>query len=177
VGDLMRQLHWYLARLSDKVGLVAGLACLLLLVIVFYAFYLLIPAQQKLQDLELQLETMPPAQHVIYAYESPSEQFFSEIPHIDDVTARIETMFNVAKEQGIVINEVVYKDEQRPGEDIVHYTMNFSISESYPVTKKFIVNTLAELPYLALEQLTFERDETNKNKISTHVQFALYLVR
>jgi len=172
----MNKLQWLFARMADRVGLFAGLAWLLLLAIIVYVFYVFLPAQQRLLVLEQQSLAIPKTQQVVYAYESPSEQFFAKIPHINTVTERIQTLFDVANKEDIVINEVIYKDEQRPGERVVRYTMNFSVIASYPVIKTFIVDTLAALPYLALEKLTFERDDIESNIVSAHLQFTLYMV-
>jgi len=173
----MARLQWLLVRTGDKIGFSAGLVWLLLLGGALYIVMVFLPAQQQLTQLEQQLSVTPKVQRVVYTYKSPSEQFFANVPQIDDVTTSIQAVFDVAKQQHIIINEVVYKDEQKAGESIVRYSMSFSVIASYPEIKAFIVNTLATLPYLALEQLTFERDETNPNSISSHLQFTLYLVR
>lgn len=173
----MARLQWLLARMADKIGFVAGLAWLLLFGGTFYIVMVFLPAQQQLIQLEQELLAIPKAQQVVYVYKSPSEQFFANVPQSDNVTTSIQTLFDVAKQQRISIDEVVYKDEQRAGESVVRYSMSFSVVASYPVIKAFVVETLAALPYLALEQLTFERDETHPNRISSHLQFTLYMVR
>jgi len=173
----MRQLQWLLARTADKIGYTAALAWLLLIAIIAYAFYVFFPGQQSLLALEQKLQDIPPSQQVVYAYVSPSEHFFSKIPPVEQVTTSIQTLFDIAKKQRISINEVVYKDEQRPGEDIVRYSMSFSIVAAYPVIKTFVIDTLAALPYLALEQMSFERQQADSKMVSAHLQFTLYLVR
>lgn len=172
----MGKLQWFFTRIAEKVGLIAGLAWLLLIAIALYSFYIFLPVQQKLNLLEQQLEDIPVAEHVVYAYISPSEDFFSKIPHLDSVALSIKTIFKAAKKQNITINEVAYKDEQRLGESLVRYSMSFSIAASYPETKMFVTNALAALPYLSLEQLTFERDDLGSNNVMSHIRFTLYLV-
>jgi len=177
MASLMVKLQWIVIRIADKVGLAAGMAWLLLLAIVLYLLYVFLPVQQQLQLLEQQALETPKVQQVVYVYTSPSEQLFSKIPAINMLTTRIQSIFDLAKKQGIEINEVAYKDEKKLGETVVRYTMNFSIAASYPMIKAFIVDTLATLPYVALEKLTFERDGHNVNRISARLQFTLYLVR
>lgn len=172
----MKKVQWFFARAFDKVGIAAGFAWTLLFAILVYVIYILLPAQQKLESLEQKLQEMPPTEKVVYTYESPSDQFFKGVPSFDSVTTNIQTIFDEAKKQRIGINEVVYKDVQRPGEHIIRYTMSFSIVAPYPKVKAFIINSLSTLPYLALDQLTFERDKANKNIVTSHLRFTFYMV-
>ena len=126
----MARLQWLLIRAADKVGFIAGLVWLLLFGGAFYIVMVFLPAQQQLIQLEQELSAIPKAQQVVYVYKSPSEQFFTAVPKIDDVTTRIQAVFDVAKQQRVSIDEVVYKDGQRAGESVVRYRMSFSVVAS-----------------------------------------------
>ena len=172
----MNKVQWFFVRATEKVGIAAGFAWFILLLIVAYVISVFVPAQQKLESLEKQLQEIPPTEKVVYVYESPSDQFFRDVPDFNSVTTSIQTIFDEAKKQRIDINEVVYKDVQRSGEHIIRYTMSFSVVASYPKVKDFILNSLSSLPYLALEQLTFERDKVNKNMVTSYLRFTLYVM-
>ena len=55
--------------------------------------------------------------------------------------------------------------------------MTFSVVAGYPDIKAFIIDALAELPWLALDQLTFDRDELDPNSVTTHLRFTMYVVK
>lgn len=173
----MRKLHWFLARLNDRVGLVGWIAWLLFGTVMLYGFYVFLPVQHSLLALKLHPVAQEKMQQTVYITQSPADQFFATMPSLDVVTSSIQALFDVADKQHIAINEVVYKDEQKTGDRVVRYTMSFSVRASYPMIKAFVVDVLAALPYLALEQLTFERNETDLSSVSAQLRFTLYLVR
>ena len=139
-----------------------------------YSVYILLPAQQNLRLLEQYSVEIPKTAPIVYQYISPAEQFFDNTPIVENVTTSIQAIFDVAKKYRITINEVAYKDERRQGENLVHYNMNFSVEATYPKIKAFIVDVLAGLPYVALEQLAFERDDAGI--VSANLRFTLYMV-
>lgn len=173
----MQKLQWLLARLTDRVGVSGLFAWLLLISILLYGFYVFLPAQQRLTELEKQPVQSQRMQKIEYLYESPADRFLAKMPSVEKVASHIQTVFDVAKNNRLDIKEVVYKDEQRTGETIVHYSMNFSVEASYPVIKAFIVEALAALPFLALEQLVFERGNVDSDVVTADLKFTLYLVR
>jgi hypothetical protein len=177
MAGLMNKLHWFWARLDDRVGLAGWIAALLLGMVLLYGFYVFLPSQYALSALKLNVVAPEKTQQTVYIAKSPADQMFAMMPSIDVTTSSIQTLFDVADIQGITINEVVYKDEHKQGENVIRYDMTFSVVASYPAIKAFVVDTLAELPTLALEQLNFERDDINSDITSAHLRFTLYMVQ
>jgi len=174
---LMAKLHWYLVRLNDRVGWLGWLVLLLLIAIIMYGFYVLLPAQQHLDVLKLNPIKPVHTQQTVKKYQSPADLFFKGLPPVESVTSSIQTIFEAAEEQGIRIDEVIYKDKQKQGETALRYDMTFSVVAGYPDIKAFIIDALAELPWLALDQLTFDRDELDPNSVTTHLRFTMYVVK
>ncbi|MFW5450507.1 MAG: hypothetical protein ACKE9I_02810 [Methylophagaceae bacterium] len=172
----MNKLQWWWSRLIDKVSLLAGFAWLLLIAIVLYGVAILLPAQQRLLQLEKQPVIASTTPEISYHYTSPADLFFAQAPTAADVTVSLQSLFALAKKRGIAINEVSYKDEQRQGEGVVHYNISFSVETSYPKIKAFITDVLAALPYSALEQLAFERENVKSKLVVANLRFTLYMV-
>ncbi|MDH5259740.1 MAG: hypothetical protein OEX07_17130, partial [Gammaproteobacteria bacterium] len=168
--------HWLAMRLAERVGLTGWIAWLLLITVALYAYYVFLPDQQYLLTLKQRPVEVQQSQQIVYD-PPPAEQFFAKMPQIEQITSSIQILFDEAKKYHLVINEVIYQDEQKLADEAVRYSMTFSIAASYPEIKAFIIDTLAALPFLALEQLTFERNEVNSDDVSAHLRFTLYMVR
>jgi Tfp pilus assembly protein PilO len=173
---VMGQLRWLSARLTHKLGVLGWLSVLILVAIVLYGFQVVLADRQRLDRLSVLPVPAKQTQQQVTVYHSPAEQFFAQTPASDNVTSQIQTIFNVAESHHIVINEVIYTDEQKPTDKAIRYAMHFSVIASYIDIKTFIVNVIAALPFLALDQLTFEREQSDSNVVTAHIQFTMYLV-
>lgn len=174
---MMRYIQWFISRLFYHIDVYAGLAWSLFAAGVFYIFFVFLPAQQTLAMLKQELLTQPEAQQIVYTYTSPAERIFNDMPHIDKVTEKIQTIFDIASQRRIVIEEVSYSDKTKADEISMGYSMSFSIVAPYPVIRVFISDVLNALPYIALNKMTFERDKSDSEKIISQLVFTLYLVR
>ncbi len=172
----MIRLRWYFYRGMDNVPPVTLLAWLGFIAVIWVALALWLPVQFTLQKTESEPEiAVPKTVHIEKQELTQVDAFLAAAPDIEQVSHAIETLFDVAANHHVNVQEVIYRDEIRPGEPILNYMIDFSVQNTYPNIKRFMTTLLATTPYLALEQISFERDSINSSQVKTHFKFKLYL--
>lgn len=173
----MARLTWYLHRTAERLSLLNWLILLLLLTIVVILKQLWPMSSQAVS----QTDTFAPAQLPSQALPAPSLPasilFMQRAPPVSEVTTAIAALAVLAEAHQIPIREVGYQDVIRPDSDLLAYQINFSVEADYPRLRMFIADILAELPYLALQQLTIQRDDISSQLLRGDMQFTRYMRR
>lgn len=171
----MTRLSWYLHRTAERLSPLNWLILLLSLAIAVVLTQLWPMSSPTVS----QTETFAPAQLPSGALPSlpASILFMQQAPPVAEVTDAISALAVLAEAHQIPIREVGYQDGIRPGSGLLAYKINFSVEADYPRLRVFIADTLAELPYLALQQLTIQRDEISSQQLRVDLQFTRYMRR
>ncbi len=173
----MTRLSWYLHRAAERLSPLNWLILLLLLTISVVLKQLWPMSSQAVS----QTETIAPAELPSQALTAPSlpasTHFMQQAPPIAEVTAAIAALAVLADAHQLPIREVGYQDVLRPDSDLLAYQINFSVEADYQQLRAFIADTLAELPYLALQQLTIQRDDISSRQLRGDLQLTLYMRR
>ncbi len=172
----MRRLNWLLTKTVEKVGLSGWLLFAMIIVVTVYALCVLIPTQQRLAELELQPKPKPVKQTFVTA--TPHQiPVLENMPETNALTASLQQFFNIVDPHGLVINEVSYNEQQRKGDPVVRYHINFAVEQDYPTIKSFVLSALEALPYLALDTVSFERESVKQGSVVANLRFTLYMVQ
>jgi hypothetical protein len=171
----MIKLRWHLYRGIEKLPLLTLLAWLELMVVIVITVMLWLSSQQIMKQAELPVTTPETVPMATSPMTKQLDTFFSAVPRVQQVSQAIETLFTVADNYRISLQEVAYRDEYKSGEPILYYTIDFTVQNSYPKIKTFLTALLAAMPYVALEQISFDRDSIDTSQIQTQFKFKLYL--
>lgn len=175
----MDRLNWYVSRLLDSVPWLTMLAWGSVGVLVLTSGYLLLLMQRPPID-ETQLSPVTPVD--VQGVEprtlvSPESALLQAVPELGEVTKEIATLYRLAAQHQLTLQEVVYQDQQQQGESLLRYSVDFTVTQSYPLIKAFVLDMLAAMPYLALEQIKLEREDINSPQIEAQLRFRLFLER
>lgn len=173
----MDRLNWYLHRAGERLSSLNWLILLMLLTIIILL--------KQLWPLSLQTdgqtETIAPPVLPSYSVTVPtmpaSVIFMQQAPAVEEVTAAIAVLAVLAEAHQLPVREVSYRDVVRPDSDLLAYQINFSVNADYQQLRAFLADSLVELPYLAIQQLAFQRDEINNNQLRGDIQLTLYMRR
>lgn len=173
----MARLSWHWHRAIERLSPLNWLILLLLLTIIIML--------KQLWPLSVQTdsptETIAPAQLPSQSISTPvlpaSILYMQQAPTVAEVTDAIAALAVLANDHQLPVREVGYRDVVRPGSDLLAYQINFSVDADYQQLRAFIADTLAELPYLALQQLAIQRDEISSRQLRGDLQLTLYLRR
>lgn len=171
----MNRLHWFLSRQLEKIPVLTLLAWLSVIALIIVMFWLIV-----LMRTPQPAQSMAPEQvekTFTSVTSNASSDLLSGAPKLIQVTHAVEALYRVAEQHQLVLEEVIYQDQQSRDKSLVEYAINFRVMQSYPRLKAFMIELLAALPYLALEQISFERDDIQKGQIQSHFRFKLFLER
>lgn len=175
----MNRLRWYLARRLDQLPVLTVLAWLSVVMLIAAMIWLLALVQSQPEHIaEPQTETAVPDTVTIVTPKRSSEaELLSGAPKLVQVTSAIDTLYRLSDQHQLNLEEVMYQDQHVPGEPLVMYSIDFDVKQGYPQIKAFITDLLAAIPYLALEQVSFEREDIHDRQIQSHFRFKLFLER
>lgn len=171
----MARLNWYWYRALERLSPFNWLIMLLLLVMGIVL--------QQLWPLSFRDNSPPasvaPAQLPSQSMPAPvlpaAVQYMQQAPAVKEVTAAIAALAVLAEAHQLPVREIGYRDVLRPDSDVLVYQINFSVDADYQQLRAFLADTLAELPYLALQQLAIQRDEINSSQLRGDLQLTLFL--
>lgn len=175
----MDRLNWYWSRLLDSLPWLTFLAWGSVLVLVVASGYLLMllqrPPLETVVSADSPVEIQKAESQVLRV--SPELQLLTAAPELAQVTKAIATLYQLAEQHQLNLQEVVYQDQQQQDEPLLRYSVDFTVTQSYPLIKAFVLDMLAAMPYLALEQIQLEREDINNPQIQARLTFRLFLER
>lgn len=167
VWQLNRFLYSFpLLRVASWLTLLAMLAVVVWFVIVF------LPQQETIED---NAKTTAPAEQTVVIERHPYETLVAEAPVPVELTQFISQLHKVANQYQVHLEEVVYQPKHLASDPFFHYSIDFAVGQRYPIVKQFLLELLANEPYLALEQISFEREEIEDNSVTSQVRMKLFL--
>jgi hypothetical protein len=172
----MKKLKWMMFRLGEAVGVPGLTALAFALFGLLYMPAMLWPAQQRLEMLG-KIAARPHGDILpASAAESPAHAFLSSFPPADDLAGELRKMFDIAQERNFDLGEVSYKSERKQGEHLERYHVDFSLDAPYPDIRSFLSELLVALPYVSLDQLSFDRDSVQSETVRANVRLTMHLV-
>lgn len=174
----MDRLNWYWSRLLDSLPWLTFLAWLSVFTLVVASGYLLLLLQRPPPETVVAAVTSDAAektepQRII----SPDLQLVDAAPELAQVTHAIATLYGLAAQHKLDLEEVVYQDLQQQDEPLLRYSVDFTVTQTYPLIKAFVLDMLSAMPYLALEKMQLEREDIKGPKIEAQLTFRLFLER
>ena len=169
------KVSWLFRKVIEGVGPTGWLLSAMVLLIVFFGLFAIVPAQQQLAELKQHPKPKNEKQTSVMA-------ITHQVPVLDDMpssallTQKLQTFFSIAEQYGLEINEVAYTEQLKKGEPVLRYHISFAVEQDYPTIKAFVLAALAALPYLGIEMMSFERESIKQNSVVTNLRFILYMV-
>jgi hypothetical protein len=174
----MDRLNWYWARVLDNLPWLSILAWLSVFSLVVASGYLLLLLQRPPPEAVVAaVSPEAPGQMQIQRKVAPDLQLVNAAPELAQVTHAIATLYGLAAQHKLDLQEVVYQDQQQQDEPLLRYSVDFNVTQSYPLIKAFVLDMLAAMPYLALEKIQLEREDIQSPQIEAQLTFRLFLER
>lgn len=171
----MARISWYLHRIFERLTPLNWMILLLLLAIIIMITQLLPLSAEE----DGQAKSIAPAQLPAQTISAPilpaSVQYMQKAPVVAEVTVTIAALAVLAEAHQLPVREVGYQDLVRPDSELLAYQINFSVDADYHQLRDFLADTLMELPYLAIQQLTIQRDDVNSRQLRGDLQLTLYM--
>ena len=172
---------WLRVRLATRaIGPVAGTA----LVVAIAALIVLawaIPArdQQALrQGAALVQAATPPALPAVSPQASANQNlalFYAALGERRYAEQQLKTLFGIAAKTGLVLRQGEYKAAYDQNGRLYTYQVTLPVKGSYAAIWQFALLSLRAIPFAALDDIGFRRDEIGAAGAEARVRFTLYL--
>jgi hypothetical protein len=167
------------ARRMGKTGII-GLSLCIFSLVMFLANTLPLREQLATQSLDLEQARAEQAQRIASGAGSgvprdPGSAFKHSLPTRLDTPKILGTLVAVAASSGVVLERGNYTYVAPGKGEIGRYQISLPLMGSYAQIRKFIENSLAAVPAMALEKLRVERKNVSDTVISAELQFTVML--
>jgi hypothetical protein len=91
------------------------------------------------------------------------------------VEQQVGTLFALAAKNGIVLSQGDYKSAVERNGGFATYQVNLPVKGSYAAIWQFAIAALAAIPFAALDDISFKRDNISQGGVEARVRLTLYL--
>ncbi len=86
-------------------------------------------------------------------------------------------LWDVARRHGVALKAAEFKLGDVPQDEFQRYTMQLPVTADYASLRAFIVDALAALPSLALEDMSLRREDSKSLQLEARLSFVLFVRR
>ena len=173
---------WLRLRLATRsIGPVAGAALLVSLlalgVLAWSAAARTREAQQH--DAALVRAAAPPPAPVVSPQAAADDNlalFYATLGERRYTEQQVKTLFGIAEKTGIVLRQGEYKAAYDQNGKLHTYQVTLPVKGSYQAVWQFAMLSLRAIPFAALDDIGFRRDDIGAAGVDARVRFTLYLL-
>ena len=181
-GRFFSRLSWQCRQIALRLGIIGSVALGLFIASVAFYFYAITPAENKVTDLARrteQLRDRVQSQKAATAKQAtPSNQldaFYKILPKASAAPDELNKLYEAAKAQNIILDQGEYRMIRDDGNKISRYEIVLPVKGSYPQIRKFVNQVLKDIPTMALEGITFQRQKVGESVTQSQIRFTLFL--
>lgn len=84
-------------------------------------------------------------------------------------------LYNAATQQNLALEQGEYRLAPERDSKLTRYDVTLPVKGGYLQIRKFLAQSLTEMPALALESVSFSRQRADESMVNAQLQFTLYL--
>jgi Tfp pilus assembly protein PilO len=107
--------------------------------------------------------------------ESRLAAFYRSFPSVRSMPGWLEKIYRAARRHSLTLDEGKYKFSRRQGARLASYRISLPVSGSYVQIRRFIEEVLNEIPAVALQGVSFKRENIGSAAVEARIRFNLYL--
>lgn len=172
---------WLRLRLATRaVGPVAGAALALIVAAVLVLAWTVVARERQVQRQGAALvRAAAPAPAPMLA-PAPSSSanlalFYTALGERRYAQQQLKTLFDIAAKTGLVLRQGEYKAAYDQNGKLYTYQVTLPVKGSYGAVWQFALLSLRAIPFAALDDIAFRRDEIGAAGVEARVRFTLYL--
>lgn len=101
--------------------------------------------------------------------------FYGGMPHVETAYDLIERVYAAAASQQLALDQGEYKLVHEKDGKLSRITMALPVKGGYPQVRKFIAQAMREVPTLALDSITFQRQRIDEAAVEAQVRLTIYV--
>lgn len=172
---------WYARQLWWRTGPLVLAGPVLLLCCVWFAACVLRPLDERTAQAQRQLAASrgqavaAPAAGSTEA--SSLARFYAGFPPVEASYDLIERIYAAAASQNLALDQGEYKLVHEADGKLSRVSMVLPVKGSYPKVRKFIAQAMREVPSLALDGVSFQRQRIDDAAVEAQVRLTIYVRR
>lgn len=144
-------------------------------------FYLSVlgPLRQEVRALKKQSAVVPAKPTAEQIQQQPDRQlqtFYATFPKVKDAPDALEKLNDVAVTQGVNLAQGEYHLVRNGADKLARYEIALPIKTDYLHLRKFLSRLLADMPYVSLDSIEFQRQKISDATLDAQVKMTLFLV-
>ena len=167
-------LQWVLLRLIERLSW-QGCAGTLMLVAALPAYLWIIKPLHNELAASMQLASQP--QVINQTKISDADQlnaFLKAFPSQANRAASVQAVMDIAAEERVLPDDVVYKTVQKVDDAIAHYQIEFTLVASYREIQHFLSTLLHRLNYVSIDSVLLSREVVQDEVIEARIRLVLH---
>jgi hypothetical protein len=180
-GKNSRLMIWRVRRLARVISWPAALAIGLLAFEAAFHFSAMAPLLEEQVSLRNQMLASDHASrsqaHAMPAADPRSElaEFYAALAHPANAPDLLRRLHRVAREQGLVLDQAEYRPVPDPEGKLTRYQIVLPAKGTYPEVRRFLLQASADLPGLAVDSISFQRQQIGDSVVDAQIKLTLFL--
>jgi hypothetical protein len=179
--SLQENIRWNVNRLIPQLGWPGLLAVGLLAMSVPFFFSAIRPLQSEQEQMRLSLNSdydqsqQSKANRVL---DNPVEQlaeFYDFFPSEKESPRWLGLMVDIANKNRLSLNHGEYTLVRDSVGQLRRFRITLPVTGNYPQIRKYLSQLIAEVPYMSLENVQFERKDVEESELQAKIVLVLYM--
>ena len=169
-------------RLIDTVSPLVWFAAGLALAEILFYFGSLVPLQKHeaalLDDALRHRQSKSDAAHskpAPHVLASDMATFYKTLPRTTDASRMLRHMHEIADEAGTWIDQAEYRPVRDNDAKLVLYQITLPAKGTYPELRQFLARAIRDLPGLAVEGVSFQRQRVGEAELEAQIKLTLFM--
>jgi hypothetical protein len=175
----LKYLVWQLRRLLERLGLfgVVGLGVLAFCAMLYFSTVLPEQKEVKLLQRELSAIPVPPSEKKELMPRDQLKAFYEFFPSANTAPdTLLAKLHEEAFASGVELDQGEYRVERNEGDRLLRYGVVLPIRGEYLPIRKFLSQSLADIPYASLDKVEFQRQKITDATLEAQVRMTFFLV-
>jgi len=172
-------LAWHTRRTVEQLGLPGVVGLVLLAFCAMFYFSAAVPVGKELRSLESEAVQSDVRRTSTQARQQPDRQleaFYESFPKVVAAPDALGRLHEAAVAQGVTLEQGEYHLVRNGADKLVRYEMVLPIKGDYMRLRRFLSQALADMPYVALGGVEFQRHKISDTTLEAQVKMTLFLV-
>lgn len=180
---LAQRVPWFLDHVRRRAG-AAGLAGLVLILSAVSFYWALVPAElARLAELRLATATLHERlQRAAGSFDddasTPEEQlgnFYNAFPAIGTAPDLLDRIYRAAERRGLTLMQGEYRARAERSGLLTRYQITLPVNGPYLQVREFLAEVLRQIPFIALDNVSFQREKIGETAVEARINLTLYL--
>jgi len=175
----MKNLLWSCRYHLQEVGREGWLGLALWCGAMLIVAIILLPDMREIGRLEQEIVELrsQPALESVHSPVSPLLAFYQNLPHESHAGQEIARIFDIAEANDIHLQRAEYTWLREREIGMSRYQVELPLRGSYVDIRLFMIDLLNQMPALAVNDLTFRREDAGNTEVEARLHLTIYLGR